>query len=223
MSDRTQSSGRTGSIVPWNALETWRAGAFLVAGTFFIGFVIRNGIIAFGDGFSESATAALYLAFVVPAEVAAYVGLLGLYPRLSVVAPRLAAVGAALAGIAAVAVVGFAGGVGASLLAAGPPEPPAVSQLLWLVTLATTISAFVVFGVAGLRTEVPSRTVGVVLLLPPATYVVMMTGMFAGYAPEWSTFALSPIQAAAHVGIGLAIRNSDAQADRVEASLDSAA
>lgn len=205
------------------SLERWSATAFLAAGAFFVGFVVRNGFIAFGDGFSEQLTAALYLVFIVPAELAAYVGLLGLYPRLADRVPRLAGAGAVLVGIAGVAILGFAGGVGSALLASGPPEPPAISQLLYLVTILTTVLGFGLFGVASLRARVPSRRLGYVILVPPATYVVMMTGTIAGYTPAWSTFALSATQAVAHLAIGTALWNGGLTADRTERAPDSAA
>jgi len=204
-------------------LERWSAAAFLIAGVFLIGFVVRNGIIAFGDGFSETMTAALYLVFVVPAEIAAYIGLLGLYPRLSEHASRLASAGAVLVGIAVVGAIGFAAGAGSAVLAAGPPEPPAVAGLFWLVTLLMTIVGFILFGIASLRARVPSRTVGLVLLVPPVTYIVMIAGMMTGYTPEWSTFLLSAIQACAHVAIGVSLRNGDVPTDRAERAPDSAA
>ena len=204
-------------------LERWSATAFLIAGAFFIGFVVRNGIIAFGDGFSETMTVALYVVFIVPAEVAAYIGLLGLYPRLSDHAARLTGAGAVFITIAGVAIIGFGGGVGSALLAAGAPEPPAIAQLLLPVTLLTTIVGFVLFGVASLRTRIPSRMAGFLLLVPPTTYILMMAGMIVGYTPGWSTVALSTVQAGAHLAIGVVLRNDGVPADRVEPAPDSAA
>lgn len=204
-------------------LERWSATAFLFAGALLIGFVVRNGIVAFGDGFSETTAAALYVAFVVPAEVAAYVGLLGLYPRLAEHASRLAGAGAVCVGIAGVAIIGFGGGVGSALLAAGSPDPPAFAQLLWLVTIAATILGFILFGVASMRACVPSQRVGVLLLVPPATYLLMIAGVIGGFTPDWSAFVLSGIQASAHLVIGVALRNGPVATERADSAPDSAA
>lgn len=212
-----------GEMTRLESLERWSAPAFLVAGALFTGFAVRNGIIAFGSGFSEQVTAALYLVFVVPAELAAYMGLLGLHARLSDSAPRLAGGGAVLVGVAAVAVLGFGGAASTALLGSGPPEPPAIAGLLFLVTILTTILGFVLFGVASLRADVPSRRLGLVLLVPPTTYFLMMAGTVVGYTPEWSTFVLSAGQAAAHLGIGVVLRNGDVAADRAEPAPDSVA
>lgn len=204
-------------------LERWSATAFLLAGVLFIGFAARNGIIAFGDGFSESMRFALYVAFIVPAELAAYVGLLGLYPRLSEHASRLTGAGAVFVGVAGAAIIGFGGGAGAALLAVGPLEPPAVAQLLLPVAVIATILGFLLFGVASLRAGVPSRTAGGLLLIPPATYLLMMTSMVAGVAPDWSAFVLASIQAVAHVAIGVVLRNGGVAADRTAPASDSTA
>jgi hypothetical protein len=204
-------------------LERRSATAFLIAGAFLIGFVVRNGIIAFGDGFSETMTAALYVVFIVPAMVAAYIGLLGLYPQLSDHAPRLAGAGAVFISIAGVAIIGFGGGVGSAILAAGQPDPPAITQLLWPVTLVTTIVGFLLFGVASLRTRVPSRMAGFLLLVPPITYILMMAGIVVGFTPGWSTVTLSSIQAGAHLAIGVVLRNDGMSAGRAEPAHNSAA
>lgn len=204
-------------------LQRWNATAFLVAGAFLIAFVARNAVIAFGSGFSETMAAGLYLAFVVPAELAAYIGLLGLYPRLADQVPRLAGAGAALAGIAGVSMLGFGLTAGSTLLRSGTADPPAVTQVLWLVALVTTVLGFAVFGGACLRARVPSRRFGLLLLGPPAVYVVMLAGGVVGYTPEWSTFVISGLQAGAHIAVGLALRSGSAPSGRDEPTADSAA
>lgn len=206
----------------FESLERWTATAFLLAGVLFLGFVARNAVLAFGGGLSSQATQALYIAFVVPAELAAYVGLLGLYPRLADRVPKTAGLGAALAVLAAVAVSGFAASATLDLLA-GRTEPTAASQIFYLVTLLATILGFIVYAVATLRSGVPGHRVGLLLVVPPATYLVMMGGAAAGVTPEWSTFALSATQAVAHLGIGLVLRSGSGVGVGVEGGVDSAA
>lgn len=195
-------------------LAKWSRPAFLVAGVFLIGFVGRNVIIAFGGGFSETMTALLYLAFVVPAEIAAYVGLLGLYTRVGDVTPKIAGAGAVFAGIAGVAMLGFAGTSIPPLLSSGSPDPPAVTQVLWLVALLTTILAFFLFASGILRSGAADRTLGLLLLIPPITYLVMIVSGVVGFTPEWSTVALSAIQAGSHLAIGLAIHRPSEEPDQ---------
>lgn len=205
----------------FESLERWSAAAFLAAGALLAGFAARNAVIAFGGGFPPQTTQALYLVFVVPAELAAYVGLLGLYPRLADRVPRNAGLGALLAVIGTVAVLGFGASATADLFAA-MSRPSPVSQVLFLVTLLSTVLGFVVLSVASLRARI-SRRVGLLLLVPPATYVVMLAGMVVGYAPEWSTFALSATQAGAHLALGVALRSRSDAANSPEQSVDSAA
>lgn len=202
----------------FRSLERWRSTAFLVAALFLVAFVIRNAILAWGSGFSETATAALYVATIVPAELAVYVGLLGLYPQLSMHSSRLARGGAILVGIAGLAILGFAGGVVSGLATSG--TPPAFAQLLYLVTLVTTILALLIFGSISLRSSSPSRNTGLLLLVPPTTYMVMLVSMFAGFTPPWSTVLLSAIQAAAHLAIGLSLRGAHETASPAGSATD---
>lgn len=136
MSETRQASGRTGGIVPWNALRRRSAAAFLLAGAFLVGFAVRNGVVAFGGGFS-----------------------------------------------------------------------PRTTGLLYLVMLLATVLAFVLLATAGLRSG--ERTVGLLLLGPPAIYVTtFVTGAMAGgEPPAWSTFAISAVQAGAHLLIGFGLRS----------------
>lgn len=207
----------------FDALGRWRATAFLIAGAFLVAFVVRNVIIAWGGGFSETTEAALYVATVAPTELAAYAGLLGLYPEMSERTPRAAGAGVIFASIAAIAVVGFGVGSVPPLLASGSPEPPGIVRLLWIVMLITTILGFLTFGIASLRSRVPSRTVGALLLVPPITYIVMMAGGILGYTPPWSTVALSAVQAVAHLAIGLTLRSGGVSSERTQQAPDSAA
>lgn len=188
----------------FRTLERWRSTAFMVAALFLGAFVVRNVILAWGGGFSDSTTAALYVATIVPAELAVYVGLVGLYPQLAARSSRLARIGAAFVGIAGFTILGFAGGVVSGLASSG--TPPAYAQVLYLVSLLSTILALFIFGAISLRSGTPSRSTGLLLLVPPTTYTVMLVSMFAGFTPPWSTVLLSAIQATAHLAIGLSLR-----------------
>lgn len=192
------------------AFERWRATAFLVAGAMFVPFVAANGLVAFT---SVEPPRLLVGLFILGGVYPSYVGLFGLYPQLSERVPRQALAGAAAVSVASVTLLlMYAGDVGAAL----GGLPMVVSGVLWLLTVLLTIVGFVLFGTACLRADVPSRTVGVALLAPPAIYGTMLVSFFAaGMAPpEWSTFAISAVQLTAHLAVGVVLGNGPAPDSR---------
>ncbi|MFB6137625.1 MAG: hypothetical protein ABEJ42_04710 [Halobacteriaceae archaeon] len=205
MSEPRHEEGRAG-VRPWSPLERYRATAFLTAGVLFAGFAVRNGVIAFGGGLTEWQTMATYAAFVVPGELAASLGLLGCYRRFEAGSPRLTRAAAVVVGVVFLSMVGFAVTTASILAGSAVPEPSPVNQLLYLVSVLGTVLGFVLFGVSGLRGDRADRRLAVLLLVPPATYVVMIAGIAAGFTPEWSTFLLSAVQAVAHLAVGVTLR-----------------
>lgn len=214
MVNQTQSTGDSEGTVPWQSLEQWRSTAFLVAGGLILGFVASNGVEAFTATQPPTWVNTL---FVSPALVAAAVGLLGFYPLLTDRLPRLSLAGAAVvtvAGIAALAlfIVTVMNGLLAGLQLPFLP--------VYFLTLVTTILGFVLFGVATLWTNDPSRTVGLFLLGPPAVNLVMI-GTAPMNPPQWSTFLISTMWSGAVLAIGLALRTSSTQLDRSGPPMDS--
>jgi len=51
----------------------------------------------------------------------------------------------------------------------------------------------------------------------------MTAGLMAGYAPEWSTFLISAMQAGGHFAVGLVLRNGSVPDGRGEPGIDSSA
>lgn len=99
--------------------------------------------------------------------VAAIVGLLGLYPSLGRRTPRLARISAGLAVLAGIAIsVLLVGFVTVTLL--NQPDPPGA---LLILSILVAVLGFILFGIASVRTGVPSRTVGLLVLAIPATLV----------------------------------------------------
>lgn len=221
MSETGQTTGERGSIVPWETLERWSATAFLVAGGVMVVFWALVALEVFADVSSPQALLAM------PALVATTVGLLGLYPELADRAPRLSRAGVGLLAVATVGLVVIFVWVlvGRVLPAAGvemSSQPPGV-------VIASTVGAYVLtvllFGVASLRTAVPSRTVGLLLLaLVGAFTIPLVAGVVWGsYPGEWMAVVVSGLQAGAIVAIGYTLRNGGARADTGETAVDSAA
>lgn len=109
------------------------------------------------------------------------IGLIGFYPHVAERTPRLA-LGGLLAG--AVGWLTFTVGLGWSILldvlgqgtvGEGPPQGTAI--LLGAVVL--VLLSFLLYGLASYRTPAPSKTIGLLLLVPFVSFLVLV-GLFIG-------------------------------------------
>ena len=147
-------------ISQWNSIERWSPTLFLVGGGLLVGHAAMSAIHAFTDIATPPDV------FVTTGHLVALVGLLGLYPALVVRTPRVTR---AAGTVAAVALVSWAvmtvtrffelAGIVSSL---GETLP----DVFFIVVLASTILTYVAFGVATLRIDDSSRTVGILVLAP---------------------------------------------------------
>jgi len=136
----------------------------------------------------------------------AFVALLGLYPQLVSRSPKLTRSGA---GLAVLGMVGWVA-VGATTLT----ESLGVTPPAWLSAFAPlaifgVILGYLAFGVAGLRTDVLTRTTALVVLTPAAVMLYNMAvalttgGTQAGQVIVAGGFALT------HLAIGAALRSEE--------------
>lgn len=135
-------------------------------------------------------------------NVAAFLALLGLYPGLVDRRPWLARVGGGFAALATV------GSFVALLEAAGAVSDEAtwfvVSQLVSIV-LGMSL-AFLAFGAGSLRSELHSRTVGVLLLVPALIMVLNLGVVIGGYASPEGRLLVSGLWAVTYLAIGISLR-----------------
>lgn len=140
------------------------------------------------------------------------VGLFGLYPALAEENPRLAR---AAAVVAVLPFVGWflvvLGTIGEAAGVFGGMTGPFLA--IPIGTIATTTLAFGLFGVAVLRAGVPSRAVGVFLLVPAVMFVLLMTRT----APP---FVIDIGHLVGHLGVALTLWTRDVPADRGEPAAD---
>lgn len=153
----------------WATLGRWCAMAFIVAGAARLGNMALT-ILYLNTEFPSpewARTLTLTLAF-----GAAFFGLLGLYPRLANRTRRLSRVG-----IGAVAIA--AGGLLVVTVGdlVGPANPPGALKFLPVLILVCSMLGFSLFGVASLRTDIPSRTVGALLLVAAISVVAFAGGI----------------------------------------------
>ena len=79
-----------------------------------------------------------------------------------------------------------------------------------------TLLGFLSFAVASLRTDIHSQTVGLLLLVPPAIFAVVLAGEIVGYTPVWDDFVLASGQAISLLAIGYLLRTEDVPTEREE-------
>lgn len=151
----------------WNALESWSSTAFLLAGGLLLLFVVLSGLGAFTDALGEGAVVgAAVVGSGLFGLILAVIGLLGLYPRLSESAPRLSRGGL---GSLALALTGIFVVIG-TLAVVGPPEAPgdvpSFVPPIFISSGVLIMLGYVLFAAASIRTETPSRRIGLLLAVP---------------------------------------------------------
>jgi hypothetical protein len=198
--------------------EPWSPVAFLAAGGLFVCFAVLWGAAAV----TELAPRPAVDVFGPAGWVAAFVGLLGLYPAVGDRSPKLARAGALLA------VIGLVGGTVTAVANLGQlvgaiPEPPAWFAALNLLLVLGIVPGFLAFAVAVLRTGADSRTVGILLLAPAVLFVVniVRVALLGPRAPTGAPFVLGGGQALVLLAIGYALRTSRQPTDRTERATDS--
>lgn len=203
------------NLVPWESLKKWSGAAFIVAGVSrFANSALANlpEVTAMtSPGWALDLT--LVLAF-----GAAFIGLFGLYPRLIERTPKLSRAGLVVVAIGAVAVTGIL----ISLVAFGGETPPGPLALLPMLVLGFSTLGFLLFGVASLRTSIPSRTVGILLLVASATtigFIVGLTFIHSHMLARIDTW----VYAGTLLAIGYLLQTRHAPTDRANPAADSAA
>lgn len=214
MSDANDSASERHGTGRFEALRRWRVPAFLVAAILLLLYTVANGFEAFTDVAPPRWVGTFT---VVPALIVGHVGLLGFYPTLAPRVRRQAQLAAGAVLLAMTAALGlFVVEVGGTLTG----EQFAIAGLFYLVMVVMTALGFVLVSVGSFRAGTPSRLVAFLLLLPPAEFVLMMTGSITGFTPAWSTFLLSGLQAVAHFAIGYVLRVEFGRSRRREPSVD---
>lgn len=206
-------SSRENTMTWWRSLEQRRATAFLIGGGI---LAIDAGIVAAEIAVGVDGWMTLGQVFVGAGWTAAFLGLLGLYPELADRSRWLARAGAVFAVIGAIVFAVM--GVASLAYYAGIPdgEIEALVPLFLLGVILGSILGFVSMGVATLRTDVYSRTLGILLFIPPAlVFTNLLTGI-AGVDSAATTLAIVIGDALAMLAIGYVLRSSPEPTSRIE-------
>lgn len=205
----------------WSLLERRSSDAFLVAGVLllaspahvvverFIGLPLPSWVVAL---------------FILPGLFATLVGLLGLYPRLTDQSPRLALAGGVITTATGGILVVLLGWIlsatvltAVSTTAIGLPPDAAFTVLSVLMTL-----AFLLFGVASLRSATASPIVGLLLLsfAIPWIMTVAATVVYGSTFPEWLLLAIYGPIPLVMLATGYRLRTVSAPSEQDNSSVD---
>jgi hypothetical protein len=191
------------------AFEQWSPRLFLIAGT---ALLINFVLLVFERFAGLSTPGVVGNVLILFALTAAAVGLLGLYPQLAGQSPWLALVSAIAAGVAGVGfVLLFLWVIPARLL--DQSLPPGI---LLVVTVAMLFVGFLLFGITSLRTAVPSRTVGFLLLAVVGILLVYLAGqaVYSGDTPAWVSPAVTGLLAVVSLALGYVHKTDTSPSDR---------
>ena len=184
-------------MIRWKALERWSPRLFLVAGGAWIIDTTPYALELFID---VSIPEVLNGALILIAFLLTVAGALGLYFPLAEETPILALAGTLLILVSGLTILGtFAWVIGAGFLSLSMPP---VALLIMIITL--NLLALFLFGLASVRTDVPSRACGVLLIALAATWIVWIAGIVGllSSAPEWASAVLGMLFAAITLSIG---------------------
>jgi len=196
------------------SLERWRSTLFLIAGALLAVTTALWGARVFMNMELE-----VMRGFFAPAGMTfAFLGLLGLYPALATQTPWLAR---AAAFFTVVGIVGTSmrAVVAASQLAGILDARPAWIDPFEPLLLVGIVLGFITFGVAVLRTDAYSRTVGLLLLIPGILFPVVLGSIIAmaeGEFPYVIHVLHNGADALALLAVGYLFRLEDVRTGRAE-------
>ncbi len=196
-------------------LESRSGTLFLAAGVLVVFYAGLHGIEAASDMVLEPN----------PFEfgyVVGFLGLLGLYPAVADESPWLARAGAGAAllgmiGLSAFTVLHLAELAGV-VTPSSSPEQPGYFGVFTLFALTGFVVGYLSIGVASLRRNVHSRTVGFLLLAPGIIVVVMIVQIVIGWTSQLQAFVISAGEAMAHLAIGATLRMNASRGEREPSS-----
>lgn len=194
----------------WDALERLRSMAFLIGGA----LLVVNAALLLANLTAGTRPGALEQTFVGAGWTAAFVGLLGFYPSLANRSRWLARAGAVFAvvgviamGAMTVAMLGYVAGILSG-------DPQTASMYLLPAVFLGIVLGFGAFGLAALRTDVYGRSVGLLFLLLPVTFLFNIGTGIAGYNQVAKILGVVVVLVLTMLAIAYLLRTGGASADR---------
>lgn len=187
----------------WESLEQWSPTVYYLAGAVLVVYVGLLGYQAFVDpavNFHDNEAG-----IVGPVGFAiGFIGLLGRYPSLSSESPKLARLGAVVATVAfggwiVIALSGLASQVGVDV--------PTAIQALGFLGMLGMLVGYTAFGVATLWTGTGPRSLGLLLLAPPALFVLLIAENATTGGTATGAVLVSSALCLAHLGLGYVLQD----------------
>lgn len=199
----------------WKLLEQWSPTLILAAGVLFVGHAVVRGIEAF------TAMPPPVDVFGPTGYVAAILGLLGLHSPLADSTPTISRV-AALTAVATVSawvlIAGWNFGEAAGIL---PPQTDILPGIFFIIVILLTFLLYLLSGVASLRADSHTRTLGFLLLAPAALLVLLVAGgVLLSIAPKAGGVIIGIGMAILHGAIGGTLLTGRAGTDHIDPSTD---
>ena len=208
----------------WELLEKWGTGAFFTGAIMFVVAAALT-VVSMTTG-AERLSLMVGEAFIAAGWVGGLIGLLGVYAAVADQSSWSARAGAVFTVIGAVTFVVLAV---ASLVAyvngGGVGDLPVPFIYLFPGIIIGSLLAFLSFSVASLRSDVHSRTVGILLLVPPITFVtnffIIPAIVGTGPNPPEVILIVQIVLALAMLAIGYVLPTGDRPTDGVEPTIES--
>lgn len=213
---------------PRKLIESWSPAAFLVAGIILLGYAgIKGGEVLMGTSAPDVLKVTIgHIGLLVPV-----LGLLGLYSRSRDSAPKLSIAGVVTSVLSAVcSIVLLVSLAHLTLTMEGYPAiPEDVGQgllpALWgpiilLASILTLLLGFLFLGVASLRTDVVSRPISYLLLVPGVMWVALFLMHAAGLNGTVIGIVVYVPIGVSLLAIGFGLRNTPVPADQGQPSTD---
>jgi hypothetical protein len=206
--------------------ERWGPMAFVIGGIGLLGTTLVGSLVVAGVVASSPRLAMGPLLF---GLWFVFVGLLGFYPNVAEPSPRLSRSGLLTSGIAwivwtvtllAAIVVDLTSG--RTIADPGSWGPPLLTVGFLLALL-----SFLVLGIASVRSETPSRTVGLLLLVPAVAFlgqaVLLISKIVSGEVLSVLQLAIGGIIGIVLIAVGRRLRTAAEPSSRTESETDAAA
>lgn len=209
----------------WNSLVETGPTAFIIGGLGLLGLSVVG---ALDTADLVSSPAWLHAILGLGGVLVVFIGLLGFYPVVADVAPRLSLGGVLTSALGGAAIT--VGVVGSAVIAlttqqtfgAGPSWGPPLLALAFILALLS----FLAYGIASLRTSSPSRIIGLLLLVPVVVFLgqalLLLSKILTDTVLASAQLALAAIAAIALVAVGYRLRTDTAETEQPESSPETA-
>lgn len=194
----------------WESLEQWRAMAFLVGGAI---FAVDTALLVVHMS-SGTEPAAFGQALVGASWTAAFIGLLGFYPSLADRSRWLSRAGAVFAVIGGITMAAMAATMLGHATGVLSGDPGTVAMYFLPGVFLGIVLGFGSFGVASLRSGMYARSVSLLLLLLPVTFLFNIGSAMAGFNPLAKILGVVAVLTLTMLAIGYLLRTGSAVVDR---------